>query len=194
MAKDNKVLGTFRLDGIPAAPRGVPRFAITFKIDANGILNVKAKDVGTGKEQQITITASTQLEAEEIEKLVKEAEANAEKDKKELDKLKTKNEADSLIFQAEKTLKDNAEKVDESSKKSVEEESQKLKDLLAKDDGANLDEIKKQTEALMSKLQEVGAKLYESAKPEDRKEETTQENGEKKDDNKDKPVEGEVVE
>ena len=113
LAKDNKVLGTFRLDGIPPARRGMPQFEVIFKIDANGILNVKAKDKGTNKEQEITITASTQLDQSEIDKLIKEAEENSAKDKEELEKLKVINDAEGIVFQAEQIIKDSSEKLNE---------------------------------------------------------------------------------
>ncbi|MCA9386479.1 molecular chaperone DnaK [Candidatus Dojkabacteria bacterium] len=163
LAKDNKVLGTFRLDGIAPAARGVPQFEVTFKIDANGILNVKAKDKGTGKEQDITITASTQLEQEEIDKLVKEAEENASKDKEEMEKLKVKNDADSYVFQSEKLLKDHADKISEDQKTTLEDKNKEIKDELAKGDDADIEKLKTLSNELMEKMQEVGAKVYEDA-------------------------------
>jgi molecular chaperone DnaK len=189
LAKDNKVLGTFRLDGIVPAARGVPQFEITFKLDANGILNVKAKDKGTNKEQDITITASTHLEQSEIDKLVKEAAENEAKDKAELEKLKTRNDADAAVFQAEKTIKDHADKVDEDAKKKIEEKIKEIKDELAKGDTADLEQLKKLTEELSNQMQEIGAKMYES------KEEAKDENkSEDKAADSDKPEEGEVIE
>ncbi len=183
LAKDNKVLGTFRLDGIPPAPRGIPQFEVTFKIDANGILNVKAKDKGTGKEQDITITASTQLEQEEIDRLVKEAEENASKDKEEIEKLKVRNDADSYVFQAEKLLKDHADKIDEENKKNIEDKNKDIKDELAKED-ADLEKLKLLSSGLMNLMQEVGAKVYEDSGAE----------AENSKDDKKEPEEGEVVE
>jgi molecular chaperone DnaK len=188
LAKDNKVLGTFRLDGIPPAPRGVPQFEVIFKIDVNGILNVKAKDKGTGKEQEITITASTQLEQEEIDKLVKEAEENASKDKEEMEKLKVRNDADSYVFQAEKLLKDHKEKIDDENKKKIEDKNKEIKDELAKED-ADLEKLKTLSNELMEIMQEVGAKVYE----EQGGEQTTEESSEKEE-KKDDVEEGEVVE
>ncbi|MCA9381061.1 molecular chaperone DnaK [Candidatus Dojkabacteria bacterium] len=185
LAKDNKVLGTFRLDGIPAAPRGVPQFEVTFKIDANGILNVKAKDKGTGKEQDITITASTQLDQEEIDKLVKEAEENASKDKEEMEKLKVRNDADSYVFQSEKLLKDHADKISEDQKTTLEDKNKEIKEELAKADDADLEKLKTLSNELMEKMQEVGAKVYEDAGGE------TQAEGESED--KPNAEEGEVV-
>lgn len=189
LAKDNKVLGTFRLDGIAPAQRGVPQFEVTFKIDANGILNVKAKDKGTGKEQDITITASTQLEQEEIDKLVKEAEENATKDKEEIEKLKIRNDADSYVFQAEKLLKDHAEKIDEENKKKIEDKNKEIRDELAKED-ADLEKLKSMSSELMEMMQEVGAKVYEEAQPEGE----AQADGESSSDEKPEAEEGEVVE
>lgn len=191
LAKDNKELGVFRLDGIPSAARGVPKFSITFKIDANGILNVKAKDLGTQKEKDITITASTHLDETEIEKLVKEAAENEAKDKAEVERLKLINEADSLVFQTEKLIKDNNDKINEEDKKALEEQMKLVKEELGK---AELDQeaLKKAVDALMEKLQAVGAKMYESAASEESKGES--EDKSKNEDKKDEPEEGEVVE
>ncbi len=191
LAKDNKVLGTFRLDGIPPAPRGVPQFEVIFKIDANGILNVKAKDKGTGKEQEITITASTQLEQEEIDKLVKEAEENASKDKEEMEKLKIRNDADSYVFQAEKLLKDHAEKIDDDNKKKIEDKNKEIKDELEKDD-ADLEKLKTLSNELMEIMQEVGAKVYEAEGGENNPE--TEEKSEAKKEENEAVEEGEVIE
>ncbi len=189
LAKDNKVLGTFRLDGIAPAPRGVPRFAITFKLDANGILNVKAKDLGTQKEQAITITASTNLDQEEIDRRVKEAAENKAKDDEVVNRLKVKNEAEGLVYQTERFLKDSGDKVEEAAKKELEEKSNALKELAAKED-FDLEAAKKATEELMNKLQEVGAKIYEGAQAAAGSDASAPE-GEKK---SDEPEEGEVIE
>lgn len=191
LAKDNKVLGTFRLDGLPPARRGTPRFGITFKIDANGILNVKAKDLGTGKEQQITITASTNMEQDEIERRVKEAEENKAKDSEVVNRLKAKNEADTLIYQARQlvTDKETADKIDQASKDSITSMCDSLETKL-KDENFNLEEVKKDSDELMNKLQEVGAKVYEQANAQTSSESTATESSEKKDE----PAEGEVVE
>jgi len=162
LAKDNKLLGTFRMDNIPLAPRQVPRFAITFKMDANGILNVKAKDLGTQKEQAITITASTNLDQSEIDKRVKEAAENKVKDDEILNRLKIKNEAETLAYQSDKLLKDNGSKIPEDMKKELEDKTKTLRDLISKDD-FNLEEVKKATDEFMNKLQEAGAKIYESS-------------------------------
>ncbi|MEO6729055.1 MAG: molecular chaperone DnaK [Candidatus Dojkabacteria bacterium] len=168
LARDNKVLGNFRLDGIAPAQRGVPRFAITFKIDANGILNIKAKDLGTQKEQSITITASTQMDQADIDRFVKEAAENEAKDKEILERIKVKNESDSLIYQAEKLMtdKDTGDKIPEDLKKDLQaqldvakEELKKVKD----DENADTAKLKEESDKLMEKLQAAGAKMYESA-------------------------------
>ncbi|MCQ4726093.1 molecular chaperone DnaK [Anaerotignum faecicola] len=166
LAKDNKELGMFRLDGIAPARRGVPQIEVTFDIDANGIVHVSAKDLGTGKEQAITITASTNLSDEEIDKAVREAEQFAEADKKRKEAIDAKNEADSLIFQTEKTLKDLEGKIDDSEKAAVESELSKLKglvegmqpDTMTESDVANL---KSATEALTQEFYKISEKLYQ---------------------------------
>lgn len=191
LAKDNKVLGTFRLDGLPPAPRGTPRFAITFKLDANGILSVKAKDLGTQKEQSITITASTHMDKSEIDKFVKEAEMNAEKDKKEAETLKVRNEADTLTYQIEKFLKDDGDKVSAEHKTSLEEKSKELKELLAKSE-IDVEGVKAKTEELLKVFQEAGAKIYENAAKQAPQTENS-DNTNKQNDEEEKPVEGEVV-
>ncbi len=191
LAKDNKILGTFRLDGLPPAPRGTPRFSITFKLDANGILSVKAKDLGTQKEQSITITASTHMDKSEIEKFVKEAEMNAEKDKKEAESLKVRNEADTLTYQIEKFLKDDGDKVSAEHKTSLEEKSKELKELLAKSE-IDVEGVKAKTEELLKVFQEAGAKIYENAAKQAPQTENS-DNTNKQNDEEEKPVEGEVV-
>ncbi|MCA9379326.1 Hsp70 family protein, partial [Candidatus Dojkabacteria bacterium] len=162
MAADNKVLGTFRLEGIPPAPRGVPQFEVIFKIDANGILNVSAKDKATNKEQSITITASTQLDEGEVERLVKEAAENATKDKERQEHSKTKNEADTLIYQTEKLIKDDGDKLSDTDKKQLTEESGKLKEMISKDD-FDVEAVKQATESFMHMLQEITSKMYQQA-------------------------------
>lgn len=191
LAKDNKILGTFRLDGLPPAPRGTPRFAITFKLDANGILSVKAKDLGTQKEQSITITASTHMDKSEIDKFVKEAEMNAEKDKKEAENLKVRNEADTLTYQIEKFLKDDGDKVSTEHKSSLEEKSKELKELLAKPE-IDVEGVKAKTEELLKVFQEAGAKIYENAAKQAPQPENS-ENTDRPKEEGEKPVEGEVV-
>ncbi|MFA6963927.1 MAG: molecular chaperone DnaK [Patescibacteria group bacterium] len=160
MAADNKTLGRFMLDGIPPAPRGIPQVEVSFDIDANGIVNVKATDKATNKEQRITITASSGLSESEIERMRKEAEEHADEDKKKKEAVEVKNMADTLIYTAEKTLKDAGDKVDSNLKSDVEQKIQALKDVKDKD---NLEEIKTQTESLSTALQEIGKKMYEQA-------------------------------
>ena len=139
MAKDNRTIGKFHLDGIPPAPRGVPQIEVTFDIDANGILNVSAKDKGTGKEQKIRIEASSGLSDEDIEKMKQEAEANAESDKLEKEKVEKINAADALIFQTEKQLADYGDKISEENKKPIDEALAKLKEAHASGDLAAID-------------------------------------------------------
>ena len=164
MAADNKSLGRFILDGIPPAPRGIPQIEVAFDIDANGILNVTAKDKATGKERSIKITGSTGLAKDEIEKMTKEAEEHADEDKQKKEKIEARNLADNLIFTAEKTLKDAGEKVSGDDKKVVEEKIKELKETISKED-AVIDEIKKRTEELSGVLQKVGAQMYASTSP-----------------------------
>ena len=160
MASDNKTLGRFQLTNIPPAPRGVPQIEVTFDIDANGIVNVKAKDLGTGKEQAITITASTNLSDEEIDKMMKEAEANKEADEKKKALADAKNEAEQMIFASEKAIKDLGEKVDKKEKEETEKLIKDLKEELNKEDAES---IKKATEKLSEKAMALGAKVYEEA-------------------------------
>ena len=157
MAADNKSLGRFVLDGIPPAPRGVPQVEVTFDIDANGILNVSAKDKATSKEQKITITGSTGLSKEEVEKMTKEAEANAEEDKKKKEGIETKNIADGLVYQTEKTLKEQGDKVSAEVRTEVEQKLNELKEALK---GEDVDDIKKKGDGLGEVLQKVGAAMY----------------------------------
>ncbi len=157
MAADNKTLGRFELSGIPAAPRGVPKIEVTFDIDANGIVNVKAKDLGTGKEQKITITSSGTLDKDEVDRLVKEAEANAEADKKRKDAVEARNQADSLCYQAEKTIKDMEGKGSDELIAKVKTAMDALKETMKGDD---VDAIKKATEELTKPLYELSAELY----------------------------------
>ena len=157
MAADNKTLGRFELGGIPAAPRGIPKIEVAFDIDANGIVNVSAKDLGTGKEQKITITSSGTLNKDEVERMVKEAEANAEADKKRKDVVEVRNQADSLCYQAEKTIKDMEGKGSEELVKKVEAALVTLKETLKGDDA---EKIKADTEALTKPLYELSAELY----------------------------------
>jgi len=158
MAADNKTLGRFNLTGIPPAPRGVPQIEVTFDIDANGIVHVSAKDLGTGNEQKITITASTNLSEEEIERAVKEAEKYAAEDKKKKEEIDTRNNADSMVYQTQKALNDLGDKISADEKAQVQAEIDKVKEALK---GTNIDEIKKATEALTQKFYEISQKLYQ---------------------------------
>ena len=160
MANDNKTLGRFQLTGIPAAPRGVPQIQVTFDIDANGIVNVKAKDLGTNKEQAITITASTNLTDDEIDKMVKEAEANREADEKRKEEADIKNEAEQLIFMTEKSIKDLGDKVDSKDKEKAEEEIKDLKEALEKND---IEDIKTKKDKLNETAMAFATKVYEEA-------------------------------
>ena len=160
MAADNKTLGNFQLTGIPAAPRGVPQLEVTFDIDANGIVNVKAKDLGTGKEQKITITANNTLSDEEIDKMMKEAEANKEADQKRKEEADVRNEAEQLIFMTEKSIKDLKEKVSNEDKEAAEEKVKALKEALEKGD---IEEIKAKKDELQETAMQLGAKVYEEA-------------------------------
>ena len=159
-AADNKTLGRFNLDGIPAAPRGVPQIEVTFDIDANGIVHVKAKDLGTQKEQKITITSSSGLKEEEIDRMVKEAEAHAAEDKARKEELDVKNNADSLVYQAEKALKDLEGKGDAALMKEVEEAKDKLKKSI---EAGNIEDIKKDSEALEQPLHKLAEQMYAAA-------------------------------
>jgi molecular chaperone DnaK len=186
MANDNKELGIFRLDGIAPAPRGVPQIEVTFNLDANGILHVTAKDKGTGKEQSITIQNSGNLNKEDIEKAQKEAEVHADEDKKKREAAEAKNTLAQSIYTAEKMLRDSKDKISEDDKKTVESAIEEAKKHENSDDKT---ELEKAGEELMSKVQPIGAKLYESAEqPNDKTQET-----QKADEAKDGPVEGEVV-
>ena len=166
MSGDNKSLGRFILDGIPPAPRGIPQVEVTFDIDANGILNVTAKDKATGKEQSIHIEGSSGLSKEEIEKLKQEAELHKEEDEKKKENIEIKNNAESLLYTTEKTLKDAGEKVPSDLKAKIEDKAKELKEALQKDD---FNEIKTKTEELSQSLQEVGTHLYQQQKSEEEK-------------------------
>ncbi len=167
MARDNKALGNFNLEGIPPAPRGVPQIEVTFDIDANGILHVSAKDLGTGKEQQITITASSGLSKDEIERMRKDAELHAADDQKRRDEVEARNKADGLAFQVEKTLKDAGDKIAADKKAPVEAALKELKDALAKNPPAPIDEINSKQEALLKAMEPVAQEMYANAKPGD---------------------------
>ena len=191
MADDNKTLGNFQLTGIPAAPRGVPQIEVTFDIDANGIVNVKAKDLGTNKEQKITITASTNLSDDEIDRMVKEAEENKEKDNKRKEEAELKNDAEQLVFQTEKSLKDLGDKVSDKEKEEAEDLIKDLKKALEDND---LDEIKEKKEALQEKAIALATKVYEQAQKDYQTENGDTESNEEEEEkpkkkNKDKDVE-----
>ena len=158
MASDNKSLGRFTLTGIPPAPRGVPQIEVTFDIDANGILHVSAKDMATGKEQSITITGSTKLSDEEIERMRKEAEEHAEEDRKRKEKVETRNNAETLVYTTEKTLEELKDKVSADKREKAEKAIKELKEALEKDD---IEEIKKKTEELSKAAQEVAVEAYQ---------------------------------
>jgi molecular chaperone DnaK len=158
MAHDNKTLGHFTLDGIPSAPRGIPQVEVKFDLDANGILNVSATDKATNKVQKITITASSGLSKEEIEKMKKEAELHAEEDKKKKDEVEIKNQADSVVFTMEKMIKESGDKMKPEDKKELEDKTAELKK--AKDSG-NLEEMKKQMEEINTVAQKIGAAMYQ---------------------------------
>ena len=160
MAADNKTLGRFQLGNIPPAPRGVPQIEVTFDIDANGIVNVKAKDLGTNKEQSITITSNTNLSDEEIDKMVKEAEANKAADEKRKEEADTRNEADQTIFATEKAIKDLGEKLTDAEKKEVEDLISGLKKSM---EGTDIEDIKNKTKALNEKAMGLASRVYEEA-------------------------------
>lgn len=158
MAADNKTLGRFQLTDIPPAPRGIPQIEVTFDIDANGIVNVKAKDLGTNKEQSITIKSSSGLSDEEIERMIKEAEENAEADKKRREEVELRNEADQMIFTTDKTLKDLGDQVSDEEKEKAEKAKEELKKAL---EGNDIEDIRKKKEALEQEVQNLSVKLYE---------------------------------
>ncbi|MCK5060964.1 molecular chaperone DnaK [Candidatus Parcubacteria bacterium] len=197
MATDNKTLGRFILDGLPPSPRGVPQVEVSFDIDANGILNVKALDKATNKEQKITITASSGLNEDEIEKMKKDAETHADEDKKKKEQIDIKNQADTVIFTTEKLLKESGDKMKEEDKKELET---KLEDLKKIKDSDNIDEIKKKMEEMNEVAQKIGTAMYQqqaqsAAADKQAGPDVASENksGEEKKD-KDKPVEGEFEE
>jgi molecular chaperone DnaK len=198
MAADNKTLGRFMLDGIPPSPRGVPQVEVSFDIDANGVLSVKAKDKATGKEQSIRIEASTGLSKEEVEKMAKDAEAHAEEDKKKKEAVEARNLADTLVYTTEKALRDAGEKIAADKKKPVEEKIEALKKVK---DGEDIEAIKKATEELSQEAQKIGQELYAAAQEADKAKagepasSADKKDEEKKDESKKEPEvkEGEVV-
>ncbi len=189
MVADNKSLGRFVLDGIPSAPRGVPQIEVTFNIDANGILNVTAKDKGSGKEQSITIQGSGNLDKTEVEKMAKEAEAHAEEDKKKRESIDSRNQLDSAVYQAEKMKSENADKIAEDDIKTIDEAIENAKKILT-DEGADKDVLETAAKALTDVLMPIGAKLYEQAQAEEK---PAEDDSDEKKSDKEEPVEGEVV-
>jgi len=194
MAADNKTLGKFILDGIPPAPRGIPQIEVAFDIDADGILNVSAKDKATGKEQSIRIEASSELSKEDIERMKKEAEAHMAEDKKKKEKIEAKNKADTLVYTTEKTLREYGDKVDSKAKKEIEEKIEALKKIK---DGDNIEEIKKACDQLSEAIQKIGSELYKAQQKAQKQEEKHKDVEGKETDNKDNQEdieEGEVEE
>ena len=189
MAADNKTLGNFQLTNIPPAPRGVPQIEVKFDIDANGIVNVSAKDLGTGKEQSITITATTNLSDEEIEKMRKEAEENKEADEKRKEEAETRNEAEQMVFQTEKAIKDLGDKADKKDVEEAEDLIKEVKEALEKDD---IDDIKEKKDKLKEKAMALASKVYEQAAKERQESESTEE--EKTDKKKDDVEEADIEE
>ncbi len=190
MVADNKSLGRFVLDGIPSAPRGVPQIEVTFNIDANGILNVSAKDKGSGKEQSITISGSGNLDKTEVEKMAKEAEAHAEEDKAKREAIDARNVLDTTVYQAEKMKTDNKDKLAEEDVKTLDEAIEAAKKTIA-DEKADKAALEAAVKELNDKTMPIGAKMYEQASKEEKQAENSEESDDKKD--KDEPVEGEVV-
>jgi molecular chaperone DnaK len=191
MIADNKSLGRFVLDGIPPAPRGVPQIEVTFNIDANGILNVTAKDKGTGKEQSITISGSGNLDKTEVEKMAKEAEANADEDKKKREAVEARNLLDSAVYQAEKLKNDNGDKVSDDDKKILDEAVEAAKKVVA-DENSDKDTLEDAAKELNDKLMPIGAKLYEQNADAETPEGSDSDD-DKKSDDKEEPLEGEVI-
>jgi molecular chaperone DnaK len=193
MAADNKTLGRFQLTNIPPAPRGIPQIEVTFDIDANGIVNVKAKDLGTNKEQSITITSSTNLTDEEIEKMVKEAEANKEADQKRKEEADLRNESEQLIYATEKAIKDLGDKVDSKDKEKAENEIKELREALSKND---IEDIKAKKEKLNESAMALATKVYEEAakKAQEQESSNTTEDVKDKKDKKDNVVDAEYEE
>ena len=188
MIEGNKSLGRFVLDGIPSAPRGVPQIEVTFNIDANGILNVTAKDKGTGKEQSITISGSGNLDKSEVEKMAKEAEAHAEEDKAKKEQVEARNILDSAVYQAEKMKKDNDEKLSDDDKKTIDEAVESAKKIV-KDEKADKEALETASKELNDKIMPIGAKMYEDASKENEAKDDSEDDSKKSDE----PIEGEVV-
>lgn len=198
MVADNKSLGRFVLDGIPPAPRGVPQIEVTFNLDANGILNVTAKDKGSGKEQSITIQNSGNLDKEEVEKAAKDAEAHADEDKKKREQVELRNQLENAVYQAEKLKTDGKDKLEEDDTKKIDEAVESAKKVL-KDDKADIKALEDAAKELNEKIMPIGAKMYEQAKPAQEQGDGSKEQGDKEGQSSTKnaddkePVEGEVV-
>jgi molecular chaperone DnaK len=193
MIEGNKSLGRFILDGIPPAPRGVPQIEVTFNIDANGILNVTAKDKGTSKEQSITISGSGNLDKTEVEKMAKEAETHAEEDKVKKELVESRNLLDSAVYQAEKLQKDNGDKISDDDKKALEEAVEAAKKVVS-DEKSTKEDLEAAAKELNDKLMPIGAKMYEQPNSADKdKTEEVEEIEADEDSSKDEPIEGEVV-
>ena len=191
MATDNKILGNFELVGIAPAPRGVPQIEVTFDIDANGIVNVSAKDKGTGKEQKIQIQASGGLSDEEINKMVKDAEANKESDKKKRESVDSRNQAETIIHSTEKNLKEHGSKINEAEKKAIETAVSDLKNALK---GTDVEEVKKKTQALIQSSMKLGEAVYKSQQKTGDNNSNKNDAKEKKEkENKENVVDAEVV-
>lgn len=190
--KDNKSLGRFVLDGIPPAPRGVPQVEVMFKLDANGILSVTAKDKGSGKEQSITIQNSGNLDKTEVEKMAKEAEAHAEEDKEKRETIDARNQLDGAIYQAEKMKTDNKDKISEDDIKAIDAAVETAKKVIAEETAAK-DALEKAAKELTDAIMPIGAKMYEDAAKEESKSDSGEDSKSEKKSDKDEPVEGEVV-
>ena len=191
MAADNKTLGNFQLTNIPPAPRGIPQIEVTFDIDANGIVNVKAKDLGTNKEQSITITASTNLSDDEIDRMMKEAEANKEADEKRKESAEVKNDAEQMIFATEKSLKDLGDKVSSEDKEKAENKIKELREALNGDD---IEAIKTKKDALSETAMAFATKVYEEAAKAQQENNTETASEDKKEDKKDDAIDAEFEE
>jgi molecular chaperone DnaK len=192
MATDNKLLGNFELVGIPSAPRGIPQIEVTFDIDANGIVSVSAKDKGTGKEQKIQIQASGGLSDEEINKMVKEADANKESDKKKRETVDARNQADTIIHTTEKNLKEHGSKISDTDKKAIETGISDLRNALK---GTDTEEVKKKTQALVQSSMKLGEAVYKSQQKDTSKKGAQQnKSSENKDKNKDNVVDADFEE
>jgi molecular chaperone DnaK len=185
MARDNKTLGNFELTGIPAAPRGVPQVEVTFDIDANGIVHVSAKDLGTGKEQSIRITASSGLSKEEIDKMVRDAEAHADEDKKKRETIEARNHADSMVYSTEKSLKEFGDKIDAVEKGNIENKINDLKKVMETEDA---EAIKKATDELAQSAHKLAEAMYAKETPAESAESAAGDGQPKKDTHKDDKV------